>query len=149
MTIYADTSFLVASLYAGHPQHVTARTFLLAHAADDWFTSQWSRFETLNTFRQLTRDPAGPKIAAVESLRRLFRHLHRRGPFVNFDSDLESAAQECQRISAAWAVKLKMRSADVLHVAILDELRPNLFVTRDKDQHQLANELGFVCQLLP
>lgn len=42
-----------------------------------------------------------------------------------------------------------MRSADVLHVALMEQITPDLFVTRDKDQHALAASRAFVSRLLP
>ena len=43
---------------------------------------------------------------------------------------------------------LRMRAADVLHVALLEEINPDLFVTRDKDQHALAVARAFPARLL-
>jgi hypothetical protein len=34
-------------------------------------------------------------------------------------------------------------SVDVLHVALLEQINPDLFLTRDKDQGALANARGF------
>ena len=42
-----------------------------------------------------------------------------------------------------------MRSADVLHVALLEQIEHDLFVTRDRDQHALAVSRAFKSQLLP
>jgi hypothetical protein len=42
-----------------------------------------------------------------------------------------------------------MRSADTLHVALLEQLGPDLFVTRDKDRFDLAQARGFTCHYLP
>jgi hypothetical protein len=36
-----------------------------------------------------------------------------------------------------------MRSADVLHVALLEQIAPDLFLTRDGDQFALAQARGF------
>jgi hypothetical protein len=41
------------------------------------------------------------------------------------------------------AARLKARSADTLHVAILEQINPDTFVSRDKDQIALANARGF------
>jgi predicted nucleic acid-binding protein len=60
MTIYADTSVLVSYLYPGDAQHARARGFFRQQSGADWITSPWSRFETINTLRQLCLhlDPA-------------------------------------------------------------------------------------------
>lgn len=42
-----------------------------------------------------------------------------------------------------------MRSADVLHLAFLDQMDRDLFVRRDKDQHALALRIGFPAHLAP
>ena len=39
--------------------------------------------------------------------------------------------------------------ADTLHVALLEQLNPDLFVTRDRDQFDLAQARGFTCRYLP
>jgi hypothetical protein len=41
------------------------------------------------------------------------------------------------------AVRFKARAADVLHVAILEQASPDLFVTFDHDQAALATQRGF------
>ena len=61
---------------------------------------------------------------------------------------MEEAMPECQQLSAAHATSLTMRSADVLHVALLDQLAPDLFVTRDRDQFTLAQAAGYPALLV-
>ena len=56
---------------------------------------------------------------------------------------------DCAKISAAFGATLRMRSADTLHVALLEQLNPDLFVTRDRDQFDLAQARGFTCHYLP
>lgn len=43
----------------------------------------------------------------------------------------------------SFSVRQRMRSADTLHVAMLDQLLPDLLVTADGDQHALAVARGF------
>jgi hypothetical protein len=140
---------LVSLLYPGALTHAQTKAFFLSRSSDDWLTSQWSRFETVNALRQLCRDAAGPKPPVIEAIRRLFKYWHRRGPFMEWDADLELALQESNQISTSMATVEKMRSADVLHLGMMLELQPGLFVTRDEDQHQLALSIGFPSQLLP
>lgn len=143
MTIYADTSFLVSFLYSKEKHHASARSFFLSQPGAEWLTSQWSRLETVNSLRQLCRDSAGPQPPQIEAVRRMFKHLHKRGPFLKIDADMESAIAESERISTMFGTQLKMRSADVLHVGILDELQADVFVTRDRDQFTLAQAMNF------
>ena len=149
MRIYADTSFLVSCLYPQDAHHAEARTFFRQHGGAEWLTSEWSRFETNNNLRQLCLAGHGPSAIVAESLRRLFKHWHGQGPFVLVEADMAEAIAECQQLSAAHAAAMRMRSADVLHVALLEQITPDLFVTRDTDQFQLAVQRAFPAQLLP
>ncbi len=148
MKIYADSSFLVSCLYPGDSHHAKARKFFQRHAADQWLTSGWSQFETANGLRQLCLAAHGPKPVVVESIRRLFKHWHARGPFRVAETDVAEAVNECQQLSAAHATAMRMRSADVLHVALLEQIAPDLFVTRDADQFALATQRAFPAQLI-
>ena len=115
----------------------------------DWLTSPWSQFETVNTLRQLCLQRPGPDRAVIEAIRLLFKHWHRRGPFQLEPASWEEALADCRKISAAFGAGLRMRSADTLHVALLEQINPDLFVTRDKDQFDLAQRRGFTCQFVP
>jgi hypothetical protein len=83
-----------------------------------------------------------------EGLSRYFRHLHRAGQFEFAETDLAEAVRDSQQYSAAHGCTLAMRSADVLHVALLEQLNPDLFVTRDRRQHELAVARAFRSQLV-
>lgn len=149
MRIYADTSFVVALLCRTDKAHPATRSFFLANASDEWLTSSWSLFETRNAIRQLCLMPAGISPEQAESVLRLFRHWHQRGIFKAVATNLSEAANEAQQLSATHATSLRMRSADVLHIALLEQINPDLFVTRDKDQHALALARAFPSRLLP
>ena len=149
MRIYADTSFLVSCLYPPDTQHAPARNFFRQHASAEWLTSEWSQFETNHSLRQLCLAGHGPKAVVAEGIRRLFKHWHGHGPFVLVEAEMGEAIAECQQLSAAHGAAWRMRSADVLHVALLEQITPDLFVTRDADQFQLAVQRAFPAQLLP
>jgi hypothetical protein len=53
MTIYPDASFLVSWLYTPDPLNAKARVWFATHQADDFLVSDWARFETINTLRDL------------------------------------------------------------------------------------------------
>lgn len=148
MRIYADTSFLVSLLYPNDRQHQACRAFFQPLAHEEWLTSAWSEFETANSLRQLCLDSAGPQPATIEAIRRLFKHWHTGGPFREVETSLEAAGREVRRMSATHATVLRMRAADALHVALLEEINPDLFVTRDRDQHALATARAFPTRLL-
>lgn len=149
MKIYADTSFLVSLLYPGDSAHQGVRTFFRQQPGAEWVTTDWSHFETVNSLRQLCLKIPGPKPATVEGIKRLFKHWHERGAFIMVETDWVEAMTAAQELSAVAGSSLRMRSADVLHVALLEQINPGLFVTRDQDQHLLAISRAFNAQLLP
>lgn len=148
MKIYPDTSFLVSCLYAGDPGYPAAKAFFTKRASDDWVTSGWSQFETINSLRQIQR--GNPKLPAElpDALRRLFKKWHERGNFSLEQTDSEEGISEAVQISTALGATHRVRSADVFHVALLEQINPDLFVTRDKDQFALAKARGFPAQLV-
>jgi predicted nucleic acid-binding protein len=149
LRIYADSSFLVSLLYPGDVQHGRCRAIFAQYQSDDWITSPWSLFETVNSLRQLCLKSNGPKPVVIEAIRRQLKHWHTRGVFQTEMPDLQEGVIECQQLSAACGTQLKMRSADVLHVALLEQLAPDLFLTRDKEQHALALNRAFPSRLIP
>ena len=150
MTIYADTSFLVSYLYPRDPRHATAAHFFRVQPADAvWLTYTWSQFETINTLRQLCLQKPGPTPPVIEAIRLPFKHWHKKGPFRLDRVDFDDALTDSRTMSAAFGASLRMRSADTLHIAILEQLNPDAFVTRDSDQCALARRRGFTCHLLP
>lgn len=143
MTIYPDTSFLVSFLAGWERHHALAMAWFRPRSEAEWLISPWAEFETLNTLRQMCREPNGPPPNRVEAVRRYWRHLFRAGPFVRRPVDWLATMAGCQELSAAFSVRQRMRSADTLHIAILDQILPDLFVTSDDDQHALALARGF------
>ena len=149
MKIYEDPSFLVSLLYPRDPAHAAAQAFFVAQVGAEWQTSEWAWFETVNSLRQLALARPGPAPAVMEGVRRLFKHCHEHGPFTLTACDEGEAVRECQQLSGAHGSQLRMRSADVMHVALLEQIQPDCFVTRDKDQHALALARAFKSQLVP
>ena len=148
MKIYADSSYLISLLYPGDIAHAAASQFFLSQSQADWITSEWTEFETVNGLRQLCLAQNGPQPAVMEGFRRLFKRWHTHGNFQCEEVEMNEAVIECQQISAAHATATRMRSADVLHVAILEQIAPDLFVTRDRDQHDLAMSRAFKSVLI-
>ena len=128
MRIYADPSFLVAWLYSGDVNNRKARSWFANHQSAHWILSDWSRFETLNTLRGLCLRTNGPRPELVEALRRFFNHLLYHGPFENDRVDWPEVIRDSNQISAGFAARMKARSADTLHIAILEQINPDLFV---------------------
>jgi hypothetical protein len=57
--------------------------------------------------------------------------------------DWLEALKDAHEITSSFAMLTPTRSADTLHVAILEQLHPDVFVTFDKDQSMLAINRGF------
>src|SRR5438552_3070120 len=57
MTIYADTSVIVASRAERDVFHEAAARCYSQYQDETWFWSPWHRIEVFNTIRQLTRNP--------------------------------------------------------------------------------------------
>jgi hypothetical protein len=143
MTIYPDATFLVSWLYKPDPLNAKARVWFAHHQAGDFLISDWARFETINTLRDLCRRPHPPKEELIEGLRRYFSHLLCVGPFELAAVDWDEVLKDAHQISAGFAARLKARSADVLHVAILEQINPDIFVSGDRAQLTLATARGF------
>ncbi|HEV8541890.1 MAG TPA: hypothetical protein VGR78_05830 [Verrucomicrobiae bacterium] len=116
--------FSIVPLFVWYWPPRGAGVFLL-HITDDWVTSNWSQFETVNSLRQLRR--INPKLPPElpEGLRRLFKKWPERGNFSLERTDGEEAIDEAARISAAFGTSFRARSADVLHFALLEQINPD------------------------
>jgi predicted nucleic acid-binding protein len=148
LIIYADSSFLVSCLCSFDTGHRAARAFYSKHLADDWVSSNWSQFETINSLRQLRRANQNLPEELPEALRRLFKKWHERGNFSLERTDSDEAINEAAQISAAFGTSFRARSADVLHVALLEQINSDLFVTPDKERFALARARGFSAELV-
>lgn len=149
MTIYADTSFWVSFLYTADKGHAAARTAFGQHVGAEWLTSDWAGFETANSLRQLCVQAPTLAPSIPEALRRYWKHLHEKGPLRLVTTRFDDALRDSHQYSTAHATMLTMRSADVLHVALMEQINPDLFITRDRKQHELAVARAFRTQLVP
>src|SRR5258708_1190370 len=77
-----------------------------------------------------------------------FKHLFQAGPLERGIVEWLEVLKDAHQISAALATRYKARSADVLHVAILEQINPDVFVTFDQDQSVLAIQRGFAAHLI-
>jgi predicted nucleic acid-binding protein len=141
--IYPDTSFLVSWLYRGDKHNRKARAWFSRHQNEDWILSDWSRFETINSLRSLCLHKPGPHLELAEALRRYLNHLLHHGPFESERVDWQEVLRDANQISSAFASRMRARSADTLHLAILEQLNPDIFITGDQDQLALATVRGF------
>jgi len=143
MTIYPDSSLLVSLLYGKDQQHATAMNWFRENLSSRWSISAWTEFETINTLRSLCLRPHGPSHEVAESLRRWFKRLFVHGPFYRERVDWTLVMIDAHQVSATLAARQKARAADTLHVAILEQVNPDLFASMDADQVALAAGRGF------
>jgi predicted nucleic acid-binding protein len=141
--IYPDTSFMVSWLYPHDVHHGKARAWFSRHAREEWIISPWAEFETINSLRQLCVRSPGPRPVQIESARRLFKHLFNAGPLKRQAIDWLEAIADCNQISAAFGTLHKCRAADTLHIAFLEQVNPDIFLSGDRDQVNLAIGRGF------
>src|SRR5439155_2753368 len=113
------------------------------HQTQEWILSDWSRFETVNSLRNLCIQTNGPSPVLAEALRRFLNKALRYGPFQHERIDWQEVIREANQISTAVSARLNARSADVLHVAILEQINPDVFLSGDKEQLALATARGF------
>ena len=143
MKIYADTSFLISWLYGKDKNHKLARDWFGRYEFDDWIISAWSEFETVNRLRGLCLAEKGPKSEVIESIRRFFKHLLANGILKRQPVSWLRVMANAHEISSLFAAEQKARSADILHVAILEQLQPDIFISGDADQVSLGAATGF------
>ncbi len=146
MTIYPDSSFLLSWLAGGDKYHPQAQAWYQAHIHDQWLITPWAEFETINSLRQLCLRPNGPSPYRIEAIRAYFRHLFQAGPLERRAVDWLVVLAGCHEISSAYAPRMKARAADTVHVAMLELILPDVFVSGDFDQLALAQARGFHCE---
>ncbi len=134
---------MVSWLYAHDIHHARARAWFAKNIGEQWIVSAWTEFETINTLRQICLRSPGAKPVQAEAARRLFKRLFSSGPLRRQAVDWLEAMADCHQISAALGTRLKCRAADTLHVALLEQVSPDVFVSGDQDQIELAKARGF------
>jgi predicted nucleic acid-binding protein len=145
MTIYADTSFLVAAKFRKDTHHRAALPYCEAHQDEVWLWSPWHRVEVFNSLRQNARDndPAkGLTESEAKAVIHQFEADIRCDYLVHMEADWRDVLQTANEMSVAHAFSLPCRAADLLHVAYARELGAEMFVSFDDDQVALAKAAG-------
>jgi predicted nucleic acid-binding protein len=143
MTIYPDTSFIVALRFAEDVHHSIATKYFVEQEAHVFLWSPWHRLEVSNTFRQLCLGER-PFLNQAEA-RRIIRRLEadvRLGYFLHMEADWRDVLRAANEISAAHGFTHFCRAADLCHVAYAIELATDLFITFDTAQAELAEATG-------
>ncbi|HAB17161.1 MAG TPA: type II toxin-antitoxin system VapC family toxin [Verrucomicrobiota bacterium] len=150
MTIYADTSFLVASRYPHDNFHEAALDFYEGHEEAIWLWSPWHRLEVTHALRQYTQHPETKPALSAGDARQLIRRLEndvRLGYFLHLEPDWRDVYRTAYELSVSHGFELTFRSGDLLHVAYAVESAADLLVTFDGRQAALAQAAGLVVEL--
>ena len=145
MTIYADTSFLVATRVPHDIFYLRAVSWYEAHQDEIWLWSPWHRVEVFNTIRQLTRNPDRRQRILPAQAKAMIHHLEadvRCAYFLHLEADWRDVLRAASEISLANAFERACAATDLLHVAYAVELGSDLFVSFDDEQLELAQGAG-------
>ncbi len=145
MTIYPDTSFVVASRVPQDTFYTEAVDWFGANQDEVWLWSPWHRIEVFNTIRQLTRNPDSKRSVSVSEAKAMIYRLEadvRCGYFLHLEADWRDVLRAATEISAGNAFNRSCSATDLLHVAYAVELVSDLFVSFDEDQLELARGAG-------
>ncbi|MEX2554083.1 MAG: type II toxin-antitoxin system VapC family toxin [Actinomycetota bacterium] len=137
--VYADTSALVRAYLADEPGHAELRRFLL-DGSDLVTCSELARVELAGAVRSAERSGRLPSPSDV--LDRFDVDCVSRVALVRFD------AGTVLPTARALVLAHRLRTLDALHLAVAVEAalavgEALVFVTRDRDQADVARALGF------
>jgi predicted nucleic acid-binding protein len=145
MTIYADTSFIVAARFGLDTLHGEAVRFYAKFSEELWLWSPWHRVEACNTIRQLARNRDRRRGLSAAEAKALIRRLEddvRCDYLLHMEADWRDVMRTASEISIGNAFDRACPGTDLLHVAYALELSAELFVTFDRDQLELAKAAG-------
>ena len=145
MSIYADSSFIIATRVLQDNFHRKALEFYEGREEEVWLWSPWHRIEVFNTIRQLTRHPDSTRSLSQGEAKALIRRLEKDvqlGYFVHLEADWRDVLHTAGEISAKNAFTRPCPAMDFLHIAYAKELAADAFVSFDEDQLSLAAASG-------
>lgn len=145
MTIYADTSFLVAVKVRRDNFHKPALDYYEDSQDEFWLWSPWHRTELFHALRQYALATGGKRGMTLAEARTAIHRLEYDvlcGYFTHVEADWRDVLRTANELSAAHSFTLPFASADLLHVAYAKELAAELFVSFDDDQLSLAAASG-------
>ena len=145
MTIYPDTSFVVASRVPHDTFHREAVAWFEANQEEVWLWSPWHRIEVFNTLRQLSRHSDSKRSVSASEAKATIYRLEadvRCSYFLHLEADWRDVLRAASEISAGNAFERSCSATDLLHVAYAVELASDVFVSFDDDQLELARNAG-------
>ena len=145
MTLYPDTSFLVALRVPHDTWHREAVACFEEQEDCVWLWSPWHRVEVFNAIRQLTRHPDARRSISETEAKVLIRRIEndvRCEYFVHVETDWRDVLRSASEVSVANAYARACPATDLLHVAYALELAADVFVSFDDEQLALAAAAG-------
>jgi predicted nucleic acid-binding protein len=145
VTLYPDTSFLVALRVPHDTWHREAIACFEEQQESTWLWSPWHRVEVFNTIRQLTRHPDARRSISETEARALIHRIEndvRYEYFMHVETDWRDVLRSASEVSVANAYARSCPATDLLHVAYALELAAEVFVSFDDDQLELASAAG-------
>lgn len=145
MTLYPDSSFVVACRVPHDTWHQEGTAFFDRHQDETWLWSPWHRVEVFNSIRQLTRNPDAKRTVRQTEAKALIHRIEsdvRCGYFLHLEADWRDVLRTASEISVANALERACPATDLLHVAYAVELAAEVFVSFDGDQLELARAAG-------
>ncbi len=141
--VYPDTTYWIAMRCRVDDCHEAWQRFHPRIERARLLWSPWTHFEVYNTFRQTTLGDDAPLTPA--EARQLIASLEKefnRGCWDPVVFDWREELREARELSAEFGFRYRMRSGDVLHVAIARLAGADAFVTCDEEQCRLAKAAG-------
>jgi predicted nucleic acid-binding protein len=145
MTLYPDSSFIVAARVVHDTFHREAMKYYGGREEEIWLWSPWHRVEVFNTIRQLTRHRDAKRGMSTAEGRALIHRLEtdvRLGYFTHIEADWRDVLRTAAEISVENAFAHACPATDLLHVAYARELAADVFVSFDDEQLALAAAAG-------
>ena len=145
MTIYADTSFVLAAHLEHDINHRPALAALKKFDGHDWLWCELHDVELYSTARTLTRrvDSPLPVPAARAAIFRIERLVSRK-VFQRRELPLTESVARAKSLSESYGWLRKHTALDVWHVAAAWCFGANRFATFDERQAELAEDAGLI-----
>jgi predicted nucleic acid-binding protein len=142
VNIYADTSWWLAYKCRGDIHHASAISLFDREPDSSVLWTPWQRVEVFNSFRQAEHAGLVDQGEARAMIRTLEQEV-RVGYWPHVEFDWTDAVRTACELSAEHSLKRTVRSMDLFHVAIAEEVAADAFLSFDSDQNALARAAGF------
>lgn len=141
MTIYADTSWWIASKCRDDLNNASAVAFFEREAESTIVWTPWHRIEVFNALRQAEYTKLLKAGEARQLISRLEQEI-RIGYWQHVEFDWTDAVRTACELSAEHSLRRGVRGMDLFHVAIAIEVAADGFLSFDRQQNSLAHAVG-------